>query len=99
MNKPALGEDAVPEVAPTTARAVGFTSRTKDVVKKSSFEELVASIEEPGELKTFSVKIPVWLRKAVVARIKEAQGKGLKLTQDLVVKNALMAYFDLEEPE
>jgi len=99
MNKPALAGDPVPEVASTSAPAVGSTPWPKESVKKSSFEELLASIEEPGELKTFSVKIPAWLRKAVVARIKEAQGKGLKLTQDLVVKNALMAYFDLEEPE
>jgi hypothetical protein len=98
-DKPALVEEKAPDVAVPVTPAVGSISRPKKIAKKSSFDELVASIEEPDDTKPFSVKIPTWLRKTVIARIKDAQGKGIKLTQDMVAKNALMAYFDLEEPE
>ncbi len=98
-DKPALVEDPVPEVVAPVVPVVGSTSRPKKVAKRSSFDELVASIEEPDDMRTFSVKIPTWLRRAVIARIKETQGKGIKLTQDMVAKSALMAYFELEEPD
>jgi hypothetical protein len=35
----------------------------------------------------------------VVERIKTQQAKGIKLTQDMVAKQALMSFFDLEVPE
>jgi hypothetical protein len=67
--------------------------------KQSSFESLAASVAPEDEPVPFSVRLPRWLRAAVVERIKMEQAKGKKLTQDMVAKQALMSFFDLDEPK
>ena len=74
-------------------------TRPRRAGKQSSFENLAASIAPVEQLVPFSVRIPLWLRQAVVERIKTQQAKGVKLTQDMVAKQALMSFFDLEEPK
>lgn len=74
-------------------------TRPRRAGKQSSFEDLAASIAPVEQMVPFSVRIPSWLRKAVVEKIKTQQAKGVKLTQDMVAKQALMRFFGLEEPE
>jgi hypothetical protein len=101
--------DPIPEPEPeaSTAPAEITTSvptlvaatRPRRAGKQSSFENLAASITPVEQVVPFSVRIPLWLRQAVVERIKTQQAKGVKLTQDMVAKQALMSFFDLEEPK
>lgn len=99
--------DPEPESEPSTAPAEIVTSvptlvtatRPRRAGKQSSFENLAASIAPVEQLVPFSVRIPSWLRQSVVERIKTQQAKGVKLTQDMVAKQALMSFFDIEEPK
>jgi hypothetical protein len=98
-----LGPDTEPETEPqlTTGSPapVAVVSKPRRAGKQSGFENLTAALQPKVEPVPFSVRLPPWLRQAVVERIKTMQGKGIKITQDQVAKQALMAYFDLEEPQ
>lgn len=98
-----LGPDPEPETEPqlTTGSPapVAVVSKPRRAGKQSGFENLTAALQPKVEPVPFSVRLPPWLRQAVVERIKTMQGKGIKITQDQVAKQALMAYFDLEEPQ
>jgi hypothetical protein len=99
---PAVDPEPEPEAPAeivTAAPTLVTATRPRRAGKQSSFENLAASIAPVDQLVPFSVRIPSWLRKTVVERIKTQQAKGVKLTQDMVAKQALMSFFSIEEPE
>src|SRR5258708_4492636 len=74
-------------------------ARPRRAGKQSGFDSLAASVAPSEEPVPFSVRLPRWLRHAVVQKIKTKQAEGIRMTQDMVTKQALMDFFGLEEPE
>ena len=87
------GPEPVSEPAPSPQ------TKPRRAGKQSAFDSLAASVAPSEEPVPFSVRLPRWLRQAVVQRIKTKQAEGVRLTQDMVTKQALMDFFGLEEPE
>ena len=95
----AVEEAPVHEPEPALAPVAVTQVRPRRAGKQSAFEELTAAAERGEHVVPFSVRLPVWLRDLVRERVKTAQGKGIKLTQDMVVKQALLDLFGVQEPE
>jgi hypothetical protein len=88
-----------PQLTTGAPAPVAVVNKPRRAGKQSAFENLASSVMPVEQLVPFSVRIPLWLRQIVVERIKTQQAKGIKLTQDMVAKQALMSFFDLEAPE
>jgi hypothetical protein len=86
---------------PETPRHEPVDGSAKKVNKASSktnhFDRLTSTLEPSGEKKALNVRVDSSLSKLVHEKVFTAKAKGIPMTKDALVSDALKLYFDISE--